>query len=337
MDISNLGEFGLIRRLTENISLKNKSSIKGVGDDAAVLNYGAKEILVTTDLLLEGIHFDLTYVPLKHLGYKSAVVNFSDIYAMNGTPKQITVSLGVSKRFSVENLEEFYKGLKLACDIYDVDIVGGDTSASLTGLCISITCIGEAGKDKITYRSGAKETDLICVTGDLGAAYMGLQLLEREKTVFNDQTDFTPDFAGKEYLLERQLKPEARRDIVQFLAEKEIVPTSMMDISDGLSSELLHICYESKVGCRIYEERIPIDYQTAVMAEQFNMNVSTVALNGGEDYELLFTVPLSLHEKINEIKGVSVIGHICKQSLGSALITRDGNEIVLQAQGWNSF
>jgi len=336
MEISSLGEFGLIRHLTENISLKNASSLKGVGDDAAVLKYNKKEVLVTTDLLLEGIHFDLTYVPLKHLGYKSAVVNFSDIYAMNGVPKQITVSLGISNRFSVENLEEFYEGLKLACEVYGVDIVGGDTSASLTGLCISITCIGEAEKSKITYRNGAKDTDLICVSGDLGAAYMGLQLLEREKTVFKGQTDFTPDFAGKEYLLERQLKPEARKDIVRFLEEKKIVPTSMIDVSDGLSSELLHICYESKVGCRIYEERIPIDYQTAVMAEQFNMNVSTVALNGGEDYELLFTAPLSLHEKITEIKGISVIGHICNQSSGAALVTCDGNEVALQAQGWNS-
>ncbi|MCL2649803.1 MAG: thiamine-phosphate kinase [Candidatus Azobacteroides sp.] len=336
MDIASLGEFGLIRRLTENISLKNKSSIKGVGDDAAVLNYGKKEILVTTDLLLEGIHFDLTYVPLKHLGYKSAVVNFSDIYAMNGTPKQITVSLGVSNRFSVEDMEDFYEGLRLACNIYGVDVVGGDTSASLTGLCISITCIGEAEKDKITYRSGAKENDLICVSGDLGAAYMGLQLLEREKAVFKGEADFEPDFAGKEYLLERQLKPEARKDMVQFLSEKNIVPTSMIDISDGLSSELLHICHESKVGCRIYEERIPIDYQTAFMAEKFNMNVSTVALNGGEDYELLFTVPLSFHEKINEITGITIIGHICAQSLGAVLITRDNTEITLQAQGWNS-
>ena len=336
MEISELGEFGLIKHLTEKIKLKNSSTVKGAGDDAAALNYGTKKTLVTTDLLLEGIHFDLTYVPLKHLGYKAAVVNFSDIYAMNGAPKQITVSLGISNRFTVENLEEFYEGLKLACEVYGVDIVGGDTSSSLTGLCISITCIGEVEKTKVTYRTGAKDTDLICVSGDLGAAYMGLQLLEREKTVFKGQTDFTPDFAGKEYLLERQLKPEARKDIVRFLGEKEIVPTSMIDVSDGLSSELLHICYESKVGCRIYEERIPIDYQTAVMAEQFNMNVSTVALNGGEDYELLFTVPLSLHEKITEIKGISIIGHICKQSSGSALITRDGNEIALQAQGWNS-
>ena len=336
MEIASLGEFGLIRRLTENISLKNESSVKGVGDDAAVLEYGQKNILVTTDLLLEGIHFDLTYVPLKHLGYKSAVVNFSDIYAMNGVPKQITVSLGISNRFSVEDLDEFYEGLKLACNIYGVDIIGGDTSASLTGLCVSITCIGEVCKDNITYRSGAKDTDLICVSGDLGAAYMGLQLLEREKTVFKGDPGFTPDFAGKEYLLERQLKPEARKDIIELLSKEKIVPTSMIDISDGLSSELLHICYESNAGCRIYEERIPIDFQAAAMAEQFNMNLTTVALNGGEDYELLFTVPLSLHEKIAEIKGISIIGHICKQSLGATLVTRDNEEIALQAQGWSA-
>ena len=311
-EIATLGEFGLIRHLTEKIELKNESTVKGVGDDAAVLDYKEKQVLVTTDLLLEGIHFDLTYVPLKHLGYKSAVVNFSDIYAMNGKPKQITVSLGISKRFSVEELEEFYSGLQLACDIYGVDIVGGDTSASLTGLCISITCIGEGEKEKIVTRSGAKDTDLVCVSGDLGAAYMGLQLLEREKRVFKGEKEFTPDFAGKEYLLERQLKPEARKDIIELLDKAGIVPTSMMDISDGLSSELLHISKQSNVGCRIYEDRIPIDYQTAAMAEQFNMNLSTAALNGGEDYELLFTVPLTVHDKVSEMKGVKVIGHITR-------------------------
>ena len=335
-EIASLGEFGLINHLTDNISIKNKSTFKGIGDDAAVLKYEEKEILVTTDLLLEGIHFDLTYVPLKHLGYKSAVVNFSDIYAMNGQPKQITVSLGISKRFSVEDLEEFYEGLQLACEIYGVDIVGGDTSSSLTGLCISITCIGEGEKEKIAYRNGAKDTDLICVSGDLGAAYMGLQLLEREKTVFNGEKDFAPDFAGKEYLLERQLKPEARKDIIQILNEKKILPTAMIDVSDGLSSELLHICKQSNVGCIVYEERIPIDYQTASMAEQFNMNVSTVALNGGEDYELLFTVPLSLHEMISDIEGIKIIGHISESSSGCNLITRDDTEIPLTAQGWNS-
>lgn len=335
-EISTLGEFGLIRHLTDRIEIKNNSTIKGVGDDAAILSYKDKQVLVTTDLLLEGIHFDLTYVPLKHLGYKSAVANFSDIYAMNGQPKQITVSLGISKRFSVEDVEDFYAGLKLACDVYGVDIVGGDTSSSLTGLCISITCIGEGEKGKIVLRSGAKETDLICVSGDLGAAYMGLQLLEREKRVFKGEKDFTPDFAGKEYLLERQLKPEARKDIVEMLRNAGIIPTAMMDISDGLSSELLHISKESNVGCRVYEDRIPIDYQTAAMAEQFNMNLVTAALNGGEDYELLFTVPLTDHEKVSEMKGIKVIGHITKPDLGNYLVGRDGGEVELKAQGWNS-
>ncbi|GHV19261.1 thiamine-monophosphate kinase [Bacteroidia bacterium] len=275
------------------------------------------------------------YVPLKHLGYKSAIVNFSDIYAMNGQPKQITVSLGISKRFSVEDLELFYEGLSLACQEYGVDIIGGDTSASLTGLAISITCIGEGEDGKIVYRNGAKETDLICVSGDLGAAFMGLQLLEREKAVYDGKSDFQPDFTGKEYLLERQLKPEARKDIIKALAEEGIVPTSMIDISDGLSSELKHICKQSRVGCHIYEERIPVDYQTAMMAEQFNMNVTTVALNGGEDYELLFTVPLYMHDQVSKIKGVRVIGHITKEGNGSVLETRDGTEIELKAQGWN--
>ncbi len=335
-EIATLGEFGLIRHLTDKIELKNESTVKGIGDDAAVLEYPDKQILVTTDLLLEGIHFDLTYVPLKHLGYKSAVVNFSDVYAMNGRPKQLTVSIGISKRFSVEDLDELYAGIRLACEIYGVDLVGGDTSASLTGLTISITCIGEGEKGKIALRSGAKETDLICVSGDLGAAYMGLQLLEREKQVYKGEKDFTPDFAGKEYLLERQLKPEARKDVVDRLAQAGIVPTAMMDISDGLSSELLHISQASQVGCRIYEDRIPIDYQTAAMAEQFNMNLVTAALNGGEDYELLFTVPLTDHDKVSALKGIHVIGHITKPELGNYLVGRDGGEVELQAQGWNS-
>lgn len=335
-EISTLGEFGLIRHLTEKIELKNGSTLKGVGDDAAVLDYADRQVLVTTDLLLEGIHFDLTYVPLKHLGYKSAVVNFSDIYAMNGQPKQITVSLGVSKRFSVEDLDMLYEGIRLACDVYGVDLVGGDTSASMTGLTISITCIGEGEPGKVVYRNGARETDLICVSGDLGAAYMGLQLLEREKSVFRGEKDFTPDFAGKEYLLERQLKPEARKDIVAGLAKLDIVPTAMMDVSDGLSSELLHIAKESNVGCRIYEDRIPIDYQTAVMAEQFSMNLVTAALNGGEDYELLFTVPLTEHDRISEMEGIKIIGHITKPELGCYLEGRDGGEVELRAQGWNS-
>lgn len=331
-----MGEFGLIHHLTDRIELKNKSSLKGVGDDAAVMDYADKLTLVTTDLLLEGVHFDLTYVPLKHLGYKSAVVNFSDIYAMNGRPRQITVSLGISKRFCVEDLEQLYDGIRLACEIYGVDLVGGDTSASMTGLTISITCIGEGERGKVVYRDGAHETDLICVSGDLGAAYMGLQLLEREKSVFRGEKDFQPDFAGKEYLLERQLKPEARKDIIEALDRAGIVPTAMMDVSDGLSSELLHISKASHVGCRVYEDRIPIDYQTAVMAEQFNMNLVTAALNGGEDYELLFTVPLTDHDKVEAIEGVKVIGHITREELGNYLVGRDGGEVTLRAQGWNS-
>lgn len=337
-EIATLGEFGLIRHITEGIELKNESSKYGIGDDAAVLEYPAeKEVLVTTDLLLEGVHFDLTYVPLKHLGYKAAIANFSDIYAMNGQPKQITVSLGLSKRFCIEDVEALYAGIRLACEEYGVDIVGGDTTSSYTGLTISITCIGEGEKGKVVYRNGAKETDLICVSGDLGAAYMGLQLLEREKVALqgNNKEDVQPDFAGKEYLLERQLKPEARRDIIEKLAKAGIVPTSMMDISDGLSSELMHICTQSKVGCRIYEEHLPLDYQTAVMAEELNMNVSTCALNGGEDYELLFTVPIADHEKVSEMEGVKLIGHITNVELGCALICRDGQEFELKAQGWN--
>ena len=334
-EISTIGEFGLIKRLTEYIQIQNPETKYGVGDDAAVLDFGQQQTLVTTDLLMEGVHFDLVYTPLKHLGYKAAIVNFSDIYAMNGTPKQITVSLAVSKRFCIEDLEEFYAGLQLACQLHGVDIVGGDTTSSVTGLAISITCLGVANKDSIVYRNGAKETDLICVSGDLGSAYMGLQLLEREKAVFDGEEEVTPDFTGKEYLLERQLKPEARKDIIEALAKEGIRPTSMMDISDGLSSELMHICTQSHTGCRIYEERIPIDYQTAVMAEELNMNVTTCALNGGEDYELLFTVPLTDHDKVSAMKGVKVIGHITKPELGCGLVTRDGQEFELKAQGWN--
>lgn len=334
-EIATLGEFGLIKHLTTGIELKNPESVYGVGDDAAVLDNSNYQTLVTTDMLMEGVHFDLVYTPLKHLGYKSAIVNFSDIYAMNGTPKQITVSLAVSKRFCIEDLEQFYDGLKLACQLHNVDIIGGDTTSSVTGLAISITCIGVAKQEEIVYRNGAKETDLICVTGDLGAAYMGLQLLEREKAVFYGQEEANPDFTGKEYLLERQLKPEARKDIIEKLREEGIKPTAMMDISDGLSSELMHICTQSNTGCRVYEDRLPIDYQTAVMAEELNMNVSTCALNGGEDYELLFTVPLTDHDKVSSIKGIKVIGYITKPELGCALITRDNQEFELKAQGWN--
>lgn len=335
-EISTLGEFGLIRHLTEKFKIQNASTQKAVGDDAAVLDYGSKKVLVTTDLLLEGIHFDLQYTPLKHLGYKSAVVNFSDIYAMNGQPKQITISLGVSKRFSIEDLDEIYDGIRLACENYGVDLVGGDTSASLTGLTISITCMGEADADKIVYRNGAKPNDLICVTGNLGAAYMGLQLLEREKRVFEGNSDVQPDFEGKDYILQRQLKPEARRDVIEALAKHGIKPTAMMDISDGLSSELMHICSQSNTGCRVYEDKIPIDYQSAVMADELNMNIVTCALNGGEDYELLFTASLEDYEKLVLLENVSMVGHITKPEYGLNLVGREGEEIPLKAQGWNS-
>ena len=350
-DISKLGEFGLIHHLTDNIKIKNESTVKGVGDDCAVLHYPDSEVLVTTDMLMEGVHFDLTYIDLQHLGYKSAMVNISDIFAMNGTPRQLTVSIALSKRFKVEDMEEFYSGLRMACDKWGVDIVGGDTTSSYTGLAISITCIGEARKEDIVYRNGAKDTDLICVTGDLGAAYMGLQLLEREKSVHYQQVDearkkndkraleelkgFQPDFAGKEYLLQRQLQTEARGDIIARFRELNIRPTAMMDISDGLSSELMHICKQSNCGCRIYEKNIPIDYQTAVMAEELNMNVTTCALNGGEDYELLFTVPIGDHEKIQQMDNVKLIGHITRPELGQMLVTRDNQEFELKAQGWN--
>ena len=350
-EISKLGEFGLIDHLTKDIKLKNESTKYGVGDDCAVLHYPQTEVLVTTDMLMEGVHFDLTYIDMQHLGYKSAMVNISDIFAMNGTPRQMVVSLALSKRFSIEDVEQFYSGLRMACDKWGVDVVGGDTTSSYTGLAISITCIGECDKNDIVYRNGAKETDLICVSGDLGAAYMGLQLLEREKSVYYQQVNeakkkgdkraleelahFQPDFAGKEYLLQRQLQPEARGDILARLRENNIHPTAMMDISDGLSSELLHICNQSNCGCRIYEKNIPIDYQTAVMAEEMNMNVTTCALNGGEDYELLFTVPIGDHEKIEDMKDVKLIGHITKKALGHMLVSRDNNEFELKAQGWN--
>ena len=347
-EISSLGEFGL---LTQNIKTTNSATLYGVGDDCAVLHYPDTEVLVTTDMLMEGVHFDLTYIDLYHLGFKSAQVNISDIFAMNGTPRQLVVSLALSKRFKVEDLEEFYAGLQAACKQWNVDIVGGDTTSSYTGLAVSITCIGEAPRNEIVYRNGAKDTDLICVSGDLGAAYMGLQLLEREKTVYYQQVDearkkndqlalqhlkaFQPDFAGKEYLLQRQLRPEARGDIIKRLRDANIKPTAMMDISDGLSSELLHICEQSNCGCRVFEKNIPIDYQTAVMAEEMNMNVTTCAMNGGEDYELLFTVPIGDHSKIEKMEGVKLIGHVTKPEFGKQLVARDGTEFEITAQGWN--
>lgn len=346
MEIKELGEFGLIGHLTKDIKLKNESTKKGVGDDCAVMHYGDKETLVSTDMLMEGVHFDLTYVDMKHLGYKSAMVNISDIFAMGGTPRQMTVSIALSKRFKVEDIEDFYEGLRMACDKWNVDIVGGDTTSSLTGLAISITVLGDADKEDVIYRSGAKDTDLICVSGNLGAAYCGLQLLEREKSVYYMQlqearkknkdavVDFQPDFPGREYLLERQLQPEARGDILKTLRQAGVRPTSMIDISDGLSSEIMHICKESDTGCRLFEKEIPIDYQTAVMAEEMNMNLSTCALNGGEDYELLFTCPIGDYEKVKELDDIRIIGHITKKELGTLLVTRDGQEFPLKAQGW---
>lgn len=336
-EISSLGEFALIRRLTDRIQTQHPSSHKGIGDDASVLAMAEGEkTLVTQDLFLEGIHFDLTYTPLKHLGYKSVVASISNIYAMNAQPRQILVGLGVSARFAVEDLEELYAGIRLAAERYELDIVGGDTTSSLTGLTISMTTIGVGQEGSITYRSGAKPTDLICVTGDLGAAYMGLQLLEREKRVFaGEEGEFTPDFAGREYILERQLRPEARRGLIAELARRGLVPTSMIDVSDGLASELRHLAHESGVGVRIYEDRLPIDYETAAMAEEFNLNVTTVALSGGDDYELLFTIPLGLMDKVKDIDGVRVIGHITEPSLGACLVARDGSELALVAQGWD--
>ena len=347
MEISELGEFGLIKHLTQDIKPTNKSTLKGVGDDCAIMQFDeGKRVLMTTDMLMEGIHFDLQYTPMKHLGYKAAMVNISDIIAMNGTPTQMVVSLAIGKRFKVEDLEDFYAGLLLACEKHHIDLVGGDTTASLTGLAISITCLGEAMEEEVVMRQGAKPTDLVCVSGNLGAAYMGLQLLEREKAVFNGQLrearqkgqqvePAQPDFSGREYLLERILRPEARRDITDRLKAAGIRPTSMMDISDGLSSEMMHICEQSGVGCRLYEERIPLDYQTAAAAEEFNLNVTTCAMNGGEDYELLFTVPLTHNEEMQQMEDVKVIGYITPASEGKKLICRDGSEFDLKAQGWN--
>lgn len=336
-EIGQLGEFGLIRHLTDNIKLKHEGTVKGVGDDAAVLDFKNKKTVVTTDLLLEGIHFDLTYTPLKHLGYKAIVVNLSDVYAMNAIPTQVTVSLGLSSKISVEALDEFYEGIYAACDTYNVDVVGGDTTSSLTGLTISITALGEADADKIVYRSGARKNDLICVSGDLGAAYMGLQLLEREKKVFTGNPQAQPDLSGYDYLLSRQLKPEARKEVTDFLAQLEVVPTSMIDISDGLSSEIKHICSQSNTGCRVYENKIPIDPATSMLADEMGINPIVAALNGGEDYELLFTISQDDYAKFAGKDGVNIyiVGHITEESKGCYLVTNADQEVELQAQGWN--
>ncbi len=336
-ELGQLGEFGLIQHLTDKITLKHDTTIKGVGDDAAVLSYKNKETVVTTDLLLEGIHFDLTYTPLKHLGYKAVAVNVSDVYAMNAAPKHITVSLGISSKMSVEALDELYDGIYAACDYYNVDLVGGDTTTSLTGLTISVTAIGEGEKDKLTYRNGAKPHDLICVSGDLGGAYMGLQLLEREKRVFQGNPEAQPDLSGYDYILSRQLKPEARKEIPALLNTIGVVPTSMIDISDGLSSEIMHICKQSNTGCRLYENKIPVDPTTAMLADEMGINPTVTALNGGEDYELLFTISQSDYEKFKDVGDVNIyiIGHITEETKGTYLVTNADQEVELQAQGWN--
>ena len=336
-ELDNLGEFGLINKLTEGFELNQKSTIKGVGDDAAVIDCGDKYQLVSTDMLVEGVHFDLAYVPLKHLGYKAVIVNLSDIYAMNGEATQITVSIAVSNRFSVEAIEEIYKGIQTACNLYNVDLVGGDTTSSLSGLVISITAIGEVDKDKVVYRSGAKENELLVVTGDLGAAYMGLQVLEREKQIFKENPEVQPALEGVDYILERQLKPEARKDIIHFLNDLGVKPTSMIDISDGLASEILHLCKGSDLGCAIYDEKLPIDHETHKVARDFELDPSTCALNGGEDYELLFSVAQSDYDKIKGNEYMTVIGHFMDKGSGANIIERSGQATPLQAQGWNHF
>lgn len=333
--LSELGEFGLIDHLTSDIVLKNDTTVHGVGDDAAVLTAGDKYQLVSTDMLVEGVHFDLTYTPLKHLGYKAVAVNVSDICAMNGVAKQITVSIAVSNRFPVEAVEELYKGIRLACDKYEVDLVGGDTTSSQSGMVLSVTVLGEVEKEDVVYRSGAEEHDLLVVSGDLGSAYLGLQVLSREKQVFDANPNMQPDLDGKDYILERQLKPEARRDVVKILKENDIKPTSMIDVSDGLSSEIMHLCKNSKVGCNVYEDKIPIDFTAMPVAEEFKMSPVTCALNGGEDYELLFTIKQSDYDKLKKDPDFTVIGHITDAASGANLITKDGAAHPLMAQGWN--
>ncbi|MGB4776571.1 MAG: thiamine-phosphate kinase [Daejeonella sp.] len=335
-EIEKLGEFGLIHHLTKHIELKNKTSLKGIGDDAAVLNFEGKKTLISTDMLLEGIHFDLAYTPLKHLGYKAIQVNLSDIYAMNGTASQVTVSIGISSKFPLEAVEELYKGITLACEKYTIDLVGGDTTSSKQGLIISVTSIGFADEKNICYRDGAQEGDLLCVSGDLGGAYMGLQLLEREKQIFLENPNIQPDLEGKDYIVERQLKPEARKDIIETLQLMKIKPTSMIDISDGLASEVLHICKQSKKGCNLYEEKIPIDPMTYDTARDFGIDPTVCALSGGEDYELLFTIKQTDFEKIKNNPDISIIGHITEPSAGCNLISKSGKVHEIKAQGWNS-
>ncbi len=336
-ELSDFGEFALIDLLTKNIRLKNKSTVKGVGDDAAVLSYVSKQVLVTTDILIEGVHFDLTYYPLKHLGYKAAVVNFSDIVAMNGTPKQLLVGIGASNRFSVEAIEEVYKGIYLACENYGVDLIGGDTVSSVKGLLISATAIGEANTKEVTYRNTAGKGDLVFVSGDLGAAYAGLLVLEREKLTYKGNPNMQPDLEGHDYILSRQLKPEARTDIIKLLKGVGVKPTAMIDISDGLASEILHICTLSKLGCSIYEEKLPIDVTTVGIAREFKIDPTTFALNGGEDYELLFTIKQNDFEKLKDVQGISVIGHMTEENEGVNLISRSNTQVPITAQGWDAF
>lgn len=335
-ELDSLGEFGLIKHLTQFINLKNESSMKGVGDDAAVIDYKNKQTVVSTDMLVEGVHFDLSYVPLKHLGYKSVTVNLSDIYAMNAMPRQVLVSIAISNRFSLEAIEEIYAGMFLACERYGVDLVGGDTTSSLIGLVISITALGEADKNNIVYRDGAKESNLLCVSGDLGGAYVGLQLLEREKKIFKEDPKIQPNLEGNDYILERQLKPEARKDLPLIFEGLKIKPTSMIDISDGLASEILHICTQSNVGCSLYEEKIPIDPQTFDRAREFNLDPTTCVLNGGEDYELLFTVDISEYDKLKDHPDISIIGHITDKNSGCNLISKSGTVHLMKAQGWDA-
>lgn len=335
-ELAELGEFGLIKHLTEHIELNHESTVKGVGDDAAVIDNGNLQTVITTDMLVEGVHFDLTYVPLKHLGFKSVIVNLSDIYAMNAEPKQIVVSIAISSRFGLEAVEELYAGMLLACKKYNIDLVGGDTTSTLSGLVINITAIGAAKKEDLVYRNGAKETDLLCVTGDLGGAYMGLQILEREKVVYKENPKLQPDLEGKDYILERQLKPEARKDVIELLKSMDIKPTSMIDISDGLSSEILHLCTQSNVGVELYEEKIPIDPLTFDTAREFNLDPTLCALSGGEDYELLFTVDIKDYEKIKHSMEITVIGHMTNVSKGHLMVAKAGTIHELQAQGWNA-
>jgi thiamine-monophosphate kinase len=335
-ELSELGEFGLIDHLTHDLKIKNRSTVKGVGDDAAIIDNGGKLTLVSKDLLVENIHFDLTYTPLKHLGYKAAIVNFSDIYAMNGTPKQLIVGMAVSNKYSLEAVEDIYSGIIQACEKYGVDIVGGDTTSSNSGLFISITVIGEADHDTVVLRSTAQDKDLICVCGNLGAAYMGLLLLEREKAVYKANPEMQPDLEGHDYILQRQLKPEAQKKLIEDLKKAGVKPTSMIDISDGLASEVLHLCNDSDKGCNIYEEKIPIDHETCLIAEEFNISPVTAALSGGEDYEILFTVSQKDYEKVKNVENISFIGYITEKSSGSNLITNAGQAIPITAQGWDA-